>query len=71
MMFPLISPDGANWTTRHQVAFAKEGVPTACWADRTDNINSACYQPGTGRLGLCPEHELSILGDPLPDMTNR
>lgn len=36
-----------------------------CWGDiphkLLDNETQACDQPGTGRLGLCPEHEAELL----------
>lgn len=58
-------PRTIPWTMRHEVIFDEEDKPATCWGDRDEN-NSRCYQPGTGRLGLCPEHELVILGDPQP-----
>jgi hypothetical protein len=43
-----------------------------CWAHGKHTIspqadcmssNHGCNEPGTGRLGLCPKHELEVLGD--------
>lgn len=58
--FPVITPQAMAHP--HIVQFTDSRPVTICWAD--SNGNSVCSRPGRGRLGLCSEHELVILGEP-------
>lgn len=66
MIPTIIDPhnDGLPWSLPHRVRWNIDSQPTICWADRVEN--GACGVPGTGRLGLCREHERELLGERTP-----